>query len=180
VSASAIASRYAKALVQLGAEENAVDRFHGELSGIVQVLKAHPELSALLASPAYGIEEKRGILEDVAGRLAVAPTIRNFLLLLLERSRIGCLQQIVVSYSLLADERSGVVRPTVTSALPLEEAQVAGIRKALEDSTGKQVVLAVEVDPSLIGGVVTKVGGTVYDGSVRTQLSRIEDTLQKG
>ena len=180
MSASAIARRYAKALVQLGAEENAVDKFYDELGAVVGLFKSNPDLNSLLASPAYAIEAKRGILQDVAGRLAVSPTLRNFLLLLLERSRLSCLPQIVASYSLLADERSGVVRPTVTSALPMADDQVAGIRTALENSTGKKVVLTVEVDPSLIGGVVTKVGGTVYDGSVKTQLARIEDTLQKG
>ena len=73
-----------------------------------------------------------------------------------------------------------MIRPTLASGMPLDESQVEGIRGALEKSTGKKVVLKVEVDPALIGGVVTKIGDKLFDGSVRTQLDRIEDILQKG
>ena len=73
-----------------------------------------------------------------------------------------------------------MVRPTLTSAMPLDDRQVEEIKEALAKSTGKKVVLTVEVDPSLIGGVVTKIGDKVFDGSVKTQLTRIEDILQKG
>ena len=91
-----------------------------------------------------------------------------------------CLPAISSCYSILADELSGVVRPVVISALPLDETRIAEIKGALEKSTGKKVHLTVEIDPSLIGGVVTKIGDKVLDGSVKTQLTRIEDILQKG
>ncbi len=180
MSASAIARRYAKALVQLGAEEGAVERFHSELTTVESLFASNPALGALFANPAYGIEAKREILKDVNARLAASTTIGNFLLLLLERGRIAALPQIVASFSALADELSGVVRPVVTTAQPLEDGQVADIKAALEKNTGKKVALTVNVDPTLIGGIVTKIGNTVFDGSVKTQLTRIEDTLQKG
>ena len=180
MSANAIARRYAKALVQLGAEEGAVDKFHGELTGVEAVFAAHPELGAIFSNPAYGIEAKRAILDDLINKMGLSATPRNFLLLLLERSRIGCLSPIIASYSTLADELSGVVRPTVTSALPLNDGQVAEIKSALEKNTGRKVQLKVSVDSSLIGGLVTKIGDKVFDGSVKTQLTRIEDILQKG
>lgn len=91
-----------------------------------------------------------------------------------------CLPAIFSCYSILADELSGVVRPVITSALPLGETRIAEIKAALEKSTGKKVILKVEIDPSLIGGVVTKIGDKVLDGSVKTQLTRIEAILQKG
>ena len=91
-----------------------------------------------------------------------------------------CLPAIFSCYNVLADELSGVVRPVITSALPLGDAQVAGIKAALESSTGKKVNLTVTIDPLLIGGVVTKIGDKVLDGSIKTQLTRIEDILQKG
>jgi F-type H+-transporting ATPase subunit delta len=100
--------------------------------------------------------------------------------LILDRSRLDFLPQIVASYSSLADELSGVIRPTLSSGLPLAESQIDEIKSALEKSTGKKIVMNVQVDPKLIGGVVTMIGGTVYDGSVRTQIDRIEDILQKG
>lgn len=180
MSANAIARRYAKALVQLAAEEGAVDRYQGELAKIEGLFTGHPDLVSLLSNPAYGIEAKLETLKDLAGKLGLSATVANFLYLLQERNRIACLASISAGYRVLADELSGVVRPVVTSALPLEETRIAEIRSALEKSTGKRVELTVEVDPELIGGIVTRIGDKVLDGSVKTQLTRIEDILQKG
>ena len=180
MSANAIARRYAKALVQLAAEEGAVENFHGELARIEAVFLANPELGSLLSNPAYGIEAKLETLKEVAAKLSLSGTIRNFLLLLQERNRMTCLPAITSCYSVLADELSGVVRPVITSALPLGDSQLAEIKAALEKSTGKKVIMTVKIDPSLIGGVVTQIGDKVLDGSVKTQLTRIEDILQKG
>jgi F-type H+-transporting ATPase subunit delta len=177
---NAIARRYAKALVQLGAEEGAVEKFNTELAAINAVLADNPGLNSIFRSPAYGSEAKREILKELIGKLGLSVTVANFLQLVLDRNRLGFLPQIADSLSAFADELSGVIRPTLSSGLSLDESQVAEIKAALEKSTGKKVVLKVEVDPNLIGGVVTKIGGTVYDGSVRTQLDRIEDILQKG
>jgi F-type H+-transporting ATPase subunit delta len=164
----------------LGAESNSVESFNAELTRINDTLDANRNLSALLSNPAYGADAKREILREVAVKLSVSPMINNFLLLLLDRNRITCLPQIAASYAKLADELSGVVRPVVTSGMPLADQQVADIKSALEKSTGKKVELTVQVDPSLIGGVVTKIGDRVFDGSVKTQLNRIQDILQKG
>ncbi len=180
MSANAIARRYAKALVQIAAEESAVEKFHGELARIEKLFADCPELGSLLSNPAYGIEAKLEALREVADKLQLSETIRNFLLLLQERNRVGCLAQIISCYSVLADELSGVLRPVVTTALPLDEGRVAEIKAALEKSTGKKIILQVEVEPSLIGGIVTRIGDKVLDGSVKTQLVRIEDILQKG
>jgi F-type H+-transporting ATPase subunit delta len=180
LSANAIAKRYAKALVQLGSEEGAVARFHTELSGVESVMASHGNLRSIFADPAFGAEAKKNILQDLIARLSVSPTVASFLLLLLDKNRLGLLGQIFHSYGALADELSGVVRPTLVSAMPLADGQVAEIKASLEKMTGKQAVLKIEVDPALIGGVTTKIGDQLFDGSVRTQLKRIEDTLQKG
>ena len=177
---NAIARRYAKALVQLAAEEKRVEQIHGELTRFETVLTAQNALKSVLINPAYGIDEKRAIMQDVMGRLDISGTVANFLLLLLDRGRTGFLPAIIASYGAYADEISGVVRPTLISALPLEATQVQAIKDALTTSTGKKVMLTVEVDPSLIGGVVTKIGDMVYDGSIKTQLNKIEGILQKG
>jgi F-type H+-transporting ATPase subunit delta len=180
LSANAIARRYAKALVQLGAEEGAVDKFHAELRGFDAVLASHGELKSVFTNPAFGVEAKRNILQDLIAKLSVSATVASFLLLLLDKNRLSLLGQILACYGTLADELSGVVRPTLVSAMPLGDGQVAEIKASLEKMTGKQVVLKMEVNPALIGGVVTKIGDQLFDGSVRTQLKRIEDTLQKG
>lgn len=180
MSANAIARRYAKALVQLAVEEGSVDKFHGELARIETLFATNPELGSLLANPANSIEAKLAILKDVTARLGLSGTVNNFLFLVQERNRLSCLPAIFANYSTLADQLSGIVRAVVTSALPLDEARTGEIKSALEKSTGKKVILKVEIDPALIGGVVTKIGDKVLDGSVKTQLTRIEDILQKG
>ena len=180
MSTNAIAKRYAKALVQIGSEAGSVDGFNAELSRFSALLTESRELPVIFANPAYGIEAKKEILKDLVAKLSISPMISNLLMLLLERGRISVLPQIAENYGAFADELSGVIRPTLSSGLPLEAGQIEEIRSALAKSTGKKVELKVEVDPSLIGGVVTKIGGKVFDGSVRTQLARIQDILQKG
>lgn len=177
---NAIARRYAKALVQLGAEEGAVDGFGAELGRVAAVLEASSELRSIFGSPAYRIEAKREILKDLIAKLDLSGIVANFLQVLLDRGRLGFLPQIVHSYGTFADDLSGVIRPVLMSAFPLDEAQVEGFKGALATATGKKVALTVEVDPSLIGGLVTKIGDKVFDGSVRTQLDTIKDILQKG
>ncbi|GFO53561.1 ATP synthase subunit delta [Geomonas sp. Red276] len=180
MSTNAIAKRYAKALVQLGSEAGSVESFNTELSSFGALLSSNRELSAVFGNPAYGMEAKAEILKELIAMQKLSPYVSNLLMLLLERGRLSVLPQIADSYSKYADELSGVIRPTLTSGLPLEAGQINEIKAALEKSTGKKVELKVEVDPTLIGGVVTKIGDKVFDGSVRTQLARIQDTLQKG
>jgi len=180
LSTNAIAKRYAKALVQIGSEAGTVDGFNGELARFSTLITQSSELSAVFSNPAYGIGSKREILKDLVTRLQISPMVSNLLMMLLERGRLSVLPQISESYGAFADELSGVIRPTLSSGLPLDAGQIEEIRSALAKSTGKKVELKVEVDPSLIGGVVTKIGGKVFDGSVRTQLARIQDILQKG
>ena len=177
---NAIARRYAKALIELATEEQAVEKYHGELTDFETLLAACPEASAVFSSPAFTVGVKKELLKEIVGRLPMSGTVSNFLFVLLQKNRLGQLSQIIAGYRAFADELSGVLRGTVTSALPLEEKQVSELRTSLEKSTGKKVLLQVELDSSLIGGVVTRIGDKIFDGSIRTQLDRIQDILQKG
>ncbi len=113
-------------------------------------------------------------------RSACSELVGNFLLLLVDKNRVAFLGQIVQTYETLADEFSGVIRPVIKTAFALDDSQVAAIQSALEKKTGKKVIPQVIVDQSLLGGVVTQIGDTAYDSSVKTQLKRIQDILQKG
>lgn len=177
---NAIARRYAKALVQLAVEEGGVEMFHAELTAIDTVLADNHNLWVILVSPAYRIEAKREMLRELIAKLELSATVTNFLLLVLEKNRLNYLPQIVVSYGMFADELSGVVRPTLTSAMPLDDGQVEEVKQTLAKYTGKKVIIKVEVDPALIGGVATRIGDMAFDGSLKTQLTRIGDILQKG
>ena len=175
-----IARRYAKALVQLGSEGGQVDRFREELGAIERLFSANAELRAAFADPALTLEQKKAIMKELVAKAACTELVGNFLMLLVDKNRVAFLGQIVQAYERLADEFSGVIRPMIRTAFPLDASQVAAIQGALEKRSGKKVVPQVAVDQSLLGGVVTQIGDIAYDSSVKTQLKRIQDILQKG
>lgn len=177
---NAIARRYAKALVQLGSENGLVEQFSRELKAVKDLIAGSAELAAVLGNPAFTAEQKKQVVKELVVRLGCCELVSNFLLLLVDKNRIAFLPQIAETYEQLADEQSGVVRPLITTAFPLDEGQIAAIGTALEQKTGKKVVPQVSVDQSLVGGVVAQIGDIVYDCSVKTQLTRIHDILQKG
>jgi F-type H+-transporting ATPase subunit delta len=177
---NAIARRYAKALVQLGSENSLIERFSEELRTVERLVAGNAELRAAFGNPAFTAEQKKLIMRDLIARLQCSELVGNFLLLLVDKSRVACLSEIVDTYEKLADEQSGLIRPLITTAFALDDAQISSIKEALEQKTGKKVVPQVVVDPSLIGGIVTQIGDIAYDSSVKSQLARINDILQKG
>jgi F-type H+-transporting ATPase subunit delta len=180
VSTNAIARRYAKALIQIAVDQKSVEQYYTELTGFSQALESSPDAAELLTDPGIRIEVKRAVVKDLVARLGIAETIGDFILLLLDKKRLDSLSQITVNYRSFADEAAGILRSTITSALPLTEAQVDQLRSSLEKTTGKKIILNVATDASLIGGVVTRIGDKVLDGSIKTQLVKIQDILQKG
>jgi F-type H+-transporting ATPase subunit delta len=180
LSASALTRRYAKALVELAVEQQAVDRYGEELATVNAVLDREELLRQLLESPTLAMDKKAAMLADLAGALDLSEGLRKFLGLLLSKDRLGFLPQIEDTYRRLADELSGVLRAKITAAVELDAEQQRAIGASLEKQTGKKVALNVTVDPQLIGGVQAEIGGRLFDGSVRTQLKRIEESLTKG
>jgi F-type H+-transporting ATPase subunit delta len=180
LSISAISRRYAKALVEMGAGQKMVERYGDELGNVSSAFAVEEYLRLILESPTFSMEKKKAILADLMKALELSPGMQNFLGLLLEKDRLKFLPQIEKDYRRFADELSGVLRARVISAAELGKEQRAAIGAGLAGKTGRKVELKVDIDPSLIGGIQVEVGGKVFDGSVRTQLRRIEDTLKKG
>ena len=175
-----LARRYAKALVQIGSEGGLIDRFRDELTAIERVFSANADLKAVFSNPAFTAEQKKDIMKDLIAKVKCSELVGNFLLLLVDKNRVAFLDQIVHTYETLADEQSGIIRPIIKTAFALDAGQVASIQGALEKKSGKMVIPLVTVDQSLLGGVVTQIGDTAFDSSVKTQLKRIQDILQKG
>ena len=180
MSSSAISIRYAKALLNIASEKKLVESYAEELANVVSVFKSEDMLRLLLDSPTFPLEKKTAIMSDVCDLLKSSEGMKNFLFLLLEKGRIAYIPQIDRNYRKLADDLSGVVRAKIKSAGKLTKAKTDAIKQGLEKQTGKQVVLSVETDKSLIGGLQAEMGGKLFDGSVKTQLKRIADTLAKG
>lgn len=180
MSNSAISIRYAKALLSLAEENKQVDQYGAELSTMAVLLEREEFLRLLLDSPTFSLKKKMAILQDVAELLKPSEQMLSFFGLLLSKGRISYLKQIEVNYRKFADELSGVIRANITAANKLTKERIDMIRNGLEQQTGKTVVLNVEKDAALIGGLQAEMGGKLFDGSVRTQLKRIADTLAKG
>lgn len=175
-----ISKRYAKALVQLGSENSQTDQFRKELVVLSSLVQANQGLNDILTSPTYPIERKKLIMKELAEKAACSAIVTNFLLLLVDKGRIALLVQIAQEFEQLADQAAGIIRPCIKTAFSLDDVQVASIKAALEKRTGKTVVPEVQVDPSLMAGLVVQIGDMIYDSSAKTQLKRIQDILQKG
>lgn len=172
-----VTRRYARALFEIGVDRGNFAQLGQELRDLASVYGTSADLRQALENPVFKPAEKQAILRAVLPRVAPSQPVQRFALLLLDRGRIGLLPAIARAYELLADERAGQVRATVTSAVPLAAGELDRVRRALEQRTGKKVILDSAVEPNLIGGLVARVGDLVLDGSVRTQLDEMRRRL---
>ncbi len=180
---SAVATRYANALADVVAP---VGRAAGpasaqaavaELRAFEEVFQSSLELREALATPAVPAGRKRAVLARIADILKLSRITRNFLFVLAGHRRMTSLPEIVRSFELIVEERSGFARAEVSSPRELDEAQRASLNAELDRLTGKRIRMRFTIDESLIGGVVARIGSTVYDGSVRGQLESLERRL---
>lgn len=178
---SAIASRYASALVDVVTGNSpGVDpqRLIQELRSFEEMLASSAELQTALASPAVTLARKKAVIARLAEMLSLSRISRNFLFVLVDHRRTGTLSEIIDSYETLLDERLGFVQADVRSASEMEEQQRAALIAELSRLTGKKVRLRFSVDSGMIGGVVARIGSSVYDGSVRGQLELLGRRLR--
>jgi F-type H+-transporting ATPase subunit delta len=175
-----IPRRYAKALLLIGKENGQAEAYRGQLGAVARLIEANKALEQALCNPLYETEGRRKVLVTLIERLGLAPMIKSFLTLLFDKGRIGFVGPIHQYYEKLADELKGVARATLVSAAALPEETVQKIRATLSQKTGKDIVLEVSQDASLIGGIVTRIGDLVLDGSIRTQLLNMRETLKRG
>lgn len=176
----AIARRYAKALLLIGKEDGQAESYREELDGLARLMVREKQLADTIANPLYNVEERQRVLEKVIEKMNLSQVMATFLLVLFEKGRIGFLGSINDFYQKLADEIKGVARASLVAASELTAETVEKIRQALSKKTGKEVVLTVEQDPTLIGGIVTRIGDLVLDGSVKTQLLNMRESLKRG
>jgi len=177
---SIVARRYARALMNLAAKDGQMEPAAEALDNLADAVAESPQLQAVLSEPKVALAAKEAVVGELLGRAKVPPLVSSFIRFLTHKRRIGLLDEIRVAYHELADERMGRANAEVTVAEPLTDAQQDALRKRLESLSGKEVRLDLRVDPSILGGVVARIGSTVWDGSLRQQLSRIHQTIMKG
>ena len=171
------ARRYARALLEVAfqsAEANPAE-LRRDLEAAAALLEAQPELSEALASPAVPPEAKHGVLEAVWR--GASPLLQRLLGMLVDRGRLRLLGAVATTYAQLWNAARGVLPAEATSAVALTEEQLSALKRALGRATGRDDELTAAVDPALLGGLLVRVGGQVYDGTVRGRLRALRERL---
>jgi F-type H+-transporting ATPase subunit delta len=176
---SSVARRYARALLSLGLEEGRHEKYGDELEAVIAVLDESPDAGPVLRNPGYSQEHRQAAVSALASAMELSPMVVNFLRLLVDRQRIADLPAIARAYRAMVDVEEKRVRATVTAAEPLSQAELDRLREAIAGMTGRTIILDSKTDPAIIGGVVTQVGATMFDGSLRTQLERMREELKR-
>jgi len=176
----AVARRYAKALLLIGKEDGQAEVYRDELDTFSVLVSSSKELDQAICNPLYDAAGRKKVLQAIIEQLELSGVVKAFLLLLFDKGRISFAESINGFYQKLADELKGVARASLVSATELSDETVEKIRESLSKMTGKDVKLEVEQDPTLIGGIVTKIGDLVLDGSIKTQLLNMRESLKRG
>ena len=172
------ANRYAKALFDVAMQEGGdLTKIEHDLAAIVDVLASNRDVAIVAQRTGLPDAQRRGLMDTIADRLGVAPQVKKLLLMLTGRHALVLLPDLLDAYRGRVLAHMNIVRGEVTSASALSPEQQKALQESLSKATGKKVELSVNVDPDLIAGVVARVGSTVYDGSVRTQLKKLRQEL---
>lgn len=177
MSIETIARRYGTALADVVTKSGETETVKGELKAWEQLINGNADLQNAVRNPAIPQSSKEKVLEALIQKAKPSRTTGNFLRVLLRNGRLTELTEINDKFAAVLEERSGSVVADVISARDLSGSQQGELKSNLEKLTGKQVKLNFTIDPALIGGVVTRIGSTVYDGSVKTQLENLKEEM---
>ena len=174
-----LARRYARALLQIAQEENKVEKIGDELESLDLFFKKSPEIFEAFINRQYALAERKKAAEQFLNSNSFSPVVKNFFLLLLDKNRIEALPDIIREFGFLRDTLLGWARAEVTTATSLTADIVQRTTKFLSEQTKKKVFLKEKIDTEMLGGLLLKTGGTLYDGSLRTEMQRLRKQLLK-
>ena len=175
-----IARRYAKALINLAEKGNDLDNAGKNLNAITEVYKENSELRHVLSDTKVSSRVKLEILKDVLNEIKASQLVDTFSRYLLAKRRIDFLPDIERAFNLLLQEKLGRIEADVTAAYELPKETVKNLVNAISGYSGKEVEVNVTIDPSIIGGIKTRIGSTVIDGSIQTHLNQIRQSIIRG
>jgi len=173
-----LAKRYAKALFAVGKEGNAFAEFTKTLNSMAELFAGMPEVADALTNPLYPVEAREKVMEHLLTSMQVSQVLGNFFKLLVQKKRANILPDVAAVFQAMVDAENNMCQGTVVSAMELTPELSAKVKATLEKITGKQVVLTAQVDPSIIGGIVAKVGDLVLDGSIKSQLAGLKESIK--
>lgn len=174
----ALARRYASALADVAFERKSADGITRDLAAFADAFFASEDLRNFLETPSVSPAQKQNVVAKLTERMGLDPAVRNFVYLIVDHRRTGALREIEQAFGAEVNARMGIAEAQVTSARPLSGEEKKDLTTALERKTGRKIEAHFREDKSLLGGVVVRVGSTVYDGSVREQLARLREQLE--
>jgi F-type H+-transporting ATPase subunit delta len=177
---SGVAGRYASALFSLARDARDTDGVAASLAAFDAMIAESPDLQRLVRSPAFSAAEQLKALSAILERAGVSGVAANFIKLVAAKRRLFAIRDMIAEYGKLNDAFRGVTRAEVTSAAPLTDANVAALKESLRAASGgRQVDLTARIDPSIIGGLVVKLGSRMVDGSLKTKLNAIRTRMKE-
>lgn len=176
---SGVAGRYATALFEIAKEGGSLDRVEADVIAVQAALAESPEFRHMIHSPVFSREDMTSAIRAIAARMQLGPEVSNTIGLMAANRRLFVLPGFLDGVRSLIAEHRGEVTAEVTTAKPLSDAQASTLREMLKQSVGKDVELAVTVDPGLIGGLVVKVGSRMIDSSIRSKLSNLQNVMKE-
>ena len=177
MSSETVARRYASALADVVSERNEAQPVQAELAAWAKMISENNALVEAFSNPTVAYEQKRNLLNELITRTKVRPTTTNFLRTLLKNQRLSELPQVNDKLAQILDERAGIVSAEIISARPVADNARELLEEKLREITGKKARLTFAIDESLLGGIITRIGSTIYDSSVSNQLSRLREEL---
>jgi F-type H+-transporting ATPase subunit delta len=177
MSTRASAARYARALFDVALQEGSLDQANNDLTTFTDLLQQHADLQRVLVNPAVPAPRKRAALQVLLPQLSLSTPVSKLLLMLAERDRLVLFPDLVSVFRERYLEHQHIVEAEVTTAMPLPPEREADLRQQLAKVTGRRVNLTTKVDPAIIGGIVTRIGTVVYDGSLANQLAKMRESL---
>jgi F-type H+-transporting ATPase subunit delta len=175
---SSLAGRYATALFELARDERQLEAVGGSLATLRQALRDSDEFRELTTSPLISREQAAGAVAATAPAMGLDPITTNFLGVLARNRRLGQLGNVIRAFTMLSASHRGETTAEVTSAHPLSDDQVAALKSNLKSRLGRDVSVDLTVDPTVLGGLVVKVGSQMIDGSIRTKLNTLAHAMK--
>ncbi|MEJ0011097.1 MAG: F0F1 ATP synthase subunit delta [Bauldia sp.] len=176
---SGVAQRYANALFELAVDEKALPAIEADLDRFAALIEESPDLKRLVRSPVFSASEQLRAIDAILSRDQIGGMVANLIKVAAGNRRLFVVPEIITGFKQLAARQRGEVAAEVTSAEPLSDTHVAELKAALKASLGKDITLATHVDPSLIGGLIVKVGSRMIDGSLRTKLNSLKLAMKE-
>lgn len=177
MSARASAARYARALLDVGIQEADPVKIGAELSSFSEMVRQHALLGETLTNPGVAPAAKKKLVSELADRLSLSAPLAKLLLLLADGDRLGLIGDLNDVYQERLRDQQQILQAEIVTAAPLESSQTEALRQRLQKVTGKEITMTTRVEPELIGGLVARIGSTVYDGSVSTRLTKMRERL---